>query len=232
MNVGAMYLDLLGEGRSWRAPLGRETDRLRDFMGKCVSKGVKPVRFCGLALDAAGCFYVTCSNHTIWKVMPDGTVGWLAGKAGRKGDRDGIGTRVRFCHPGDLALDDLGNIYMLDGDNYAIRRIDLTGLVTAFAGIPGAHRYLDGPRTTATFRRLTGCSLTANRIFSSRMAIRFARSTSMAWLQLSLAIRTSTICPTNPGASGLLQSGRDGNRQQKQSVSFGQQPSPHLQYDT
>lgn len=85
----------------------------------------------GLALDPAGNIYVADTrNQTIRKITPAGVVTTLAGLAGVSGFNDGIGSAARFYDPSGVALDQAGNIYVADTDNFAIRKITPAGVVT------------------------------------------------------------------------------------------------------
>jgi serine/threonine protein kinase len=83
----------------------------------------------GVAVDSAGNVYVAdAGNYTIRKISSFGMVGTLAGMAGKPGTTDGIGTKARFSNIQSVAVGDLGNIYVLDGDT--IRKITSGGVVT------------------------------------------------------------------------------------------------------
>ncbi len=77
----------------------------------------------GLAVDSGNNLYVAdAGNQTIRHITPDGVVTTLAGLAGQPGNADGLGSVARFCHPASLALDGLGNLYVTDVGNAAIRK--------------------------------------------------------------------------------------------------------------
>ncbi len=85
----------------------------------------------GIAIDAAGNLFVAdTDNHAIRKVARDGTVTTFAGTPGQPGLSDGLGVVARFNRPTALALDSLGNLYVADTGNNAIRRIAPSTLVT------------------------------------------------------------------------------------------------------
>jgi sugar lactone lactonase YvrE/formylglycine-generating enzyme required for sulfatase activity len=62
------------------------------------------------------------------------TVSSLAGSATSAGALDGTGSSALFNEPRNLAVDPLGNIYVGDGANHAIRKITPDGQVSTFAG--------------------------------------------------------------------------------------------------
>lgn len=89
----------------------------------------------GLACDTARNVYVADGyNHTIRKVTPSGEVSTLAGSAGNPGFADGLGAAATFSSPTGVAVDSLGNVYVVDG---AIRKITPDGLVTTLVGNTG-----------------------------------------------------------------------------------------------
>jgi len=111
----------------------------------------------GLALDPHGALYVSDGgdNNRIRVLRPDGTVATLAG--GSEGFLDGQGAAARFDTPSGLALDAVGNLYVADTGNHAIRKVTPEGVVTTLAGNghpgwrdgPGAQARFDGPMGVA-----------------------------------------------------------------------------------
>jgi sugar lactone lactonase YvrE len=87
----------------------------------------------GVAVDAAGNVYVAdTGNDTIRKISSFGMVTNLAGRAGRAGDADGVGTSATFSNLQAVAVGEPGDIYVLDGD--AVRKITPAGVVTTLPG--------------------------------------------------------------------------------------------------
>jgi hypothetical protein len=88
----------------------------------------------GVAVDSAGNVYVADrGNSTIRKVTPAGVVTTLAGLAGSVGSANGTGSDARFNAPVHVAVDSVGNVYVADRRNNAIRKVTPTGVVTTLA---------------------------------------------------------------------------------------------------
>jgi len=105
---------------------------------------------CGISVDGAGNLYVADTrNNRIRKITSSGIVSTLAG-SGPEGFTDGTGTAARFNAPIDVATDKLGNIYVADLNNHAIRKVTGTGIVNTFAG-NGTRSFADGTGTMARF---------------------------------------------------------------------------------
>ncbi len=92
----------------------------------------------GVAVDSAGNVYVAdFDNFTIRKVTR-GRSGDDAGRLpGALGSADGTGSAARFYHPEGVAVDNAGNVYVADWDNFTIRKVTAAGVVTTLAGLPG-----------------------------------------------------------------------------------------------
>ncbi|MGD0092379.1 MAG: IPT/TIG domain-containing protein, partial [Planctomycetota bacterium] len=72
----------------------------------------------GTATDSAGNVYVADhEDHTIRKITPAGVVSTFAGAPGMSGTTDGNASAARFNHPGLVALDSSGNVYVGDQSN-------------------------------------------------------------------------------------------------------------------
>ena len=119
----------------------------------------------GIAVDRLGRIYVSDAGAQRIRVIErNGSVRTLAGSGNldsdalwvRGGYADGPGSRARFDRPAGVAFGADGALYVADTNNHCIRRIDLNGNVTTFAGSPSAQGHLDGPRQSATFDRPTG----------------------------------------------------------------------------
>ena len=89
----------------------------------------------GVAVDKAGNVYVAdYYNCTIRKITSAGVVTTLAGMPKVSGFTDGTGSEARFNSPTSVAVDDDGNVYVVDTLNHTFRRITPAGEVTTLAG--------------------------------------------------------------------------------------------------
>ena len=116
----------------------------------------------GVAVDAAGNVYVAdTANHTIRRIRPDGTVTTFAGAPGQSGWSDGNGAEALFFSPAEVVLDALGNIYVDDFRNSAIRKISPNGGVTTIGGNCGFTGSTDGAGNVARFFFPSGLAVDA-----------------------------------------------------------------------
>jgi serine/threonine-protein kinase len=93
-------------------------------------------------------------NNKIRKLSVTGEVTTFAG-SGNQAFADGIGNNASFDRPSAICLDNSGNLFVTDGLNQRIRKIDSNGVVTTFAG-SGTYGSQDGPLLTASFSFPTG----------------------------------------------------------------------------
>lgn len=106
----------------------------------------------GIATDSSANVYVADKvSNTIRKITPTGVVTTLAGTAGIVGHKDGIGGNASFFAPIGVATDSMGNVYVADSGNNAIRKVTPTGAVTTIAGLAGESGEKDGIGTAARF---------------------------------------------------------------------------------
>jgi sugar lactone lactonase YvrE len=106
----------------------------------------------GVAVDSAGNVYVADSdNNEIRKISPSGVVTTLAGSAGQIGSSNGTGSAARFEQPTGVAVDSAGNVYVADSNNWEIRKISPSGVVTTLAGSAGQWGSRDGTGSAAQF---------------------------------------------------------------------------------
>lgn len=86
-----------------------------------------------ITFDSAGTAYVV-DSRTVRKVTPTGAVSTIAGSLSLGGYVNGQNQNARFNGIVGVAVDTLGNIYVSDSNNHAIRKITPTGVVSTFAG--------------------------------------------------------------------------------------------------
>jgi len=89
-----------------------------------------------VTLDKVGnIFFSDLENYRIRKVDTSGIITTVAGtgQKGFSGD-GGPATQAMMHYPWGLAVDSSGNIYIGDRQNYRIRKVDTSGIITTFAG--------------------------------------------------------------------------------------------------
>lgn len=114
----------------------------------------------GMAVDDAGNIYIADQeNNRVRKVGTDGIVYTIAGTGmpGHSGD-GGPAIAAQLRTPLSVTLDVAGNVYVGDVDNRCIRKIDPSGIISTYAGIPGAYGYSGdgGMATAAKFSEIWG----------------------------------------------------------------------------
>ena len=87
----------------------------------------------GLTIDPSGTFYYTFElGSTLFKLSPGGNPTLVAG--GGLGDVDGPGNIARFSNLEGLACDAQGNVYGCDFENFNVRKITPSGIVSTVLG--------------------------------------------------------------------------------------------------
>ena len=113
----------------------------------------------GLEIDSKGNLYVADEhNHAIRKIYPNGDVVTLGGN-GVVGSKDGNKTVSTFNNPWDVAIDSIGNIYVMDGYNYVVRKMDTNLVVSTYAGLVGKKGATDTYANASTFNGATSISI-------------------------------------------------------------------------
>ncbi|MBW1818596.1 MAG: hypothetical protein JRJ60_15750, partial [Deltaproteobacteria bacterium] len=106
----------------------------------------------GIAVDASGNLYISdIGCNRIRKIDTSGIITTVAGNGtyGYSGD-GGPATQAELDTPMDVAVDTSGNLYIVDGFNARIRKVDTNGIITTVAG-NGTYGYSGdgGPATQA-----------------------------------------------------------------------------------
>jgi sugar lactone lactonase YvrE len=100
-----------------------------------------------VAIDSLGNLYVSeFSGHRVRKVDSTGIITTVIGNgvAGFSGDH-GPALAARINVPRDVAFDHFGNLYLADGNNNRVRKVEMTsGIITTVAGTGVAGALGDG----------------------------------------------------------------------------------------
>lgn len=106
----------------------------------------------GLAADKYGNIYVAdLFSQKIRKITPNGTVSTLAGSdSAVHFVINGPANIATFGNPEGVAVDDSGNVFVADENDYMVRKISYNGIVSTIAGT-GALGEINGPADSATF---------------------------------------------------------------------------------
>ncbi len=110
------------------------------FAGRAAAKGTRDgsgstARFTrpgDLVLAADGTLYVLDAN-AVRRISPGGQVTTLAGNVSAAGYADGSGAQARFNQPAAMALGPDGNLYVADTENFLVRRVTPSGVVSTVA---------------------------------------------------------------------------------------------------
>lgn len=105
----------------------------------------------GIAVTSSGALYIVDQmNNRIRMVNPAGVISTVAGTgvSGYTGD-GGNALSARFNFPTGVAATDSGYIYIAEGNNNAIRKVDLSGIITTIAGDGSSGFAGDGGAATA-----------------------------------------------------------------------------------
>jgi sugar lactone lactonase YvrE len=121
----------------------------------------------GITVDAADNLYVVAQS-AVRKITRLGVVTTIAGRASAgaaavaRGYRDGKAMGALFQDPAGIAIDQRGNLFVVDSGNVVIRKISPAGVVTTIAGTAGRRGYADGKGAAAEFFLPTGIVIDAN----------------------------------------------------------------------
>ena len=112
-----------------------------------------------LVVDSSGNVYVADAvNNVIRLITPGGVVSTFAG-SGTAGYVDGSATSAQFNNPQGIAVDSSGNVYVGDPQNYVVRKITSSGVVSTFAGLRNGYGNVDGTGASARFKSPNGVTI-------------------------------------------------------------------------
>lgn len=119
----------------------------------------------GVIADADGVLYIVDSaNHAVRRLSPAGVMSTLAGPplpAVSLPGADGFSIDAIFADPGDVAVDELDNVYVADTGNHSIRKITPLGAVSTLAGRSREFGHVDGTGSVARFNQPSGIAVDA-----------------------------------------------------------------------
>jgi len=105
-----------------------------------------------VAVDSAGNLYIVdTGNEVIRKVDTKGNISTIAGQSGQIGATGDNGPAVSgfLNHPGGIALDSAGNIYIADTGNSEIRKVDTKGNIFCTVGCGATQGVISSPQAIA-----------------------------------------------------------------------------------
>ena len=109
-----------------------------------------------VAVDGTGNIYVSSGNR-IRRVDSAGTITSVAGTGERGFSGDGgPAVQAQLDFFGGVTVDGDGNLYIADGDNHRIRKVDTSGTITTVAGNGKRGHSGDGPGVAARLHRPEG----------------------------------------------------------------------------
>ncbi len=118
----------------------------------------------GVAADKQGNVFVSDRyNHRVRKITNTGTVSTVAGSSNVGLTNGPLATALFSGSINELEVDNDGNIYLADRDNYCVRKISSTE-VTTYAG-SGIAGYVEGAPGTAQFNGVFGLALYGNTVY-------------------------------------------------------------------
>ena len=112
-----------------------------------------PAFFLGMACDSKGDLYaIDRGTHVIYKLVNGAYVPYAGASDPLVGGfLDGVATAARLRLPQSPAFDSQDNLYFIDGDNHAVRKVAPDGTVSTVAGTPSNVTLVDGIGSAAGF---------------------------------------------------------------------------------
>ncbi len=107
----------------------------------------------GMARDTQGNLYIAdFNNNRVRKIAPDGTMSTFAGNGFLRYTGDGgPATAASLNGPRSVATDANGNVFIVDSNNHAIRKVNAAGTISTVAGGRSGSSGDGGQATAAAF---------------------------------------------------------------------------------
>jgi uncharacterized protein (TIGR03437 family) len=198
-NAGNVYIGDIGLNRLFRVST--------DGLIHTVATNFNAQSF---ALDSSGnIYFASYTNHTVQKIIPGGTILWIAGDGapGYSGDF-GVGTGAQMSQPYGVAVDKGGNVFVAEAANAIIRKltprtfsigaIANAATVAPFALPPGGFGDATVPISPGEIVVLFGTGLGPANIVSNT-PVNGAYSTQLAGTQVKFAGIPAPILYTSSG---------------------------------
>jgi uncharacterized protein (TIGR03437 family) len=148
----------------------------------------------GVAVDTTGNLYIADrDNNGIRKVTPGGAISTVAGngRAGYSGD-GGTAANAQLNHPGGVAVDAGGNVYVADGDNAAIRLLQPVKSLLSISGLTNAASNLAGPIAQGEIVVIYGSGLGPSQLAQYKLDNAGKVGTELAGTRVLI---NNTVCP-------------------------------------
>ena len=162
----------------------------------------------GITIDILGNIYFSDNNnYRIRKVNSSGVISTVAGSGSGGYSGDNIpATTAKLWFAADIEVDGVGNLYIPDINNFRIRRVSPSGVITTYAG-DGTMGYSgdNGPATNAKLNQMQGIAYFNGVIYFSQTTDHVIRKIKgLEFFAPSFTAGTTTtlsVCQNDPATS-------------------------------
>lgn len=153
--TGELFFNSQKTGYIYRYNKAKDTS---ESMGIMVNETAEAELKMTFNMDGSILYFMVKNKHCIYRSTYDANLKTLSkpelwvGKWDASGFANGSGDVVRFNEPGNGTCDEYGNLYVADKKNHCIRKIDVNGIVTTYAGTPKESGYKDGVPLESQFK--------------------------------------------------------------------------------